>query len=199
MTVSLGMGPSWWWWWVGGPSPRSAAPTDRTLGGSPGVRAAMRRPATILLPAVVLLAAIAAAVPAAHARVMLVATGQATATLLDVQSGALVARVPVPGGTRAVAVAPDGVRGYVTAGAGVAAIDLNARAKVGDLRLTGTPTALALSATGNRLVAARRAVLDVIDPATLTVTRSVSLGAQARRPGALAVSADGAKAVVVID
>ena len=68
---------------------------------------------------------------------MLVATGNATATLLDVQSGALVARVPVAGGTRSVAVAPDGSRGYVAAGAGVAAIDLNARTRVGDVQLTG--------------------------------------------------------------
>src|SRR4051794_29095042 len=116
MTVSLGMGPSWW---CEEPPSRTGATTDRNLEGFPGVREAMRRPAA-LLPALLLLAAIAAAAPAAHARVMLVATGQATATLLDVQSGALVARVPVPGGTRAVAVAPDGVRGYVTAGARVA-------------------------------------------------------------------------------
>ena len=92
----------------------------------------MRR--TLLLPALTLL--LLAAAPAAHARVMVVATGNAFATLLDVQSGALVARVPVAGGTRAVAVAPDGSRGYVAAGAGVAAIDLNARTRVGDVQLT---------------------------------------------------------------
>ncbi|MCW2985487.1 MAG: hypothetical protein JWR63_3057, partial [Conexibacter sp.] len=50
--------------------------------------------------ALLVLTAVLAVAPAAQARVMLVATGQATATLLDVQSGAVVARVPVPGGTR---------------------------------------------------------------------------------------------------
>jgi DNA-binding beta-propeller fold protein YncE len=130
---------------------------------------------------------------------MVVATGNATATLLDVQSGALVARVPVAGGTRAVAVAPDGSRGYVAAGAGVAAIDLNARTRVGDVQLTGTPTAIAISASGHRLVAVRKGALDSIDPIAMTVTRSVNLGAKARKPAAVAISADGAKAVVALD
>ena len=116
----------------------------------------MRR--TLLLPALTLF--LLAAAPAAQARVMVVATGNAFATLLDVQSGALVARVPVAGGTRAVAVAPDGSRGYVAAGAGVAAIDLNARTRVGDVQLTGTPTAIAISASGHRLVAVRKGALD---------------------------------------
>ena len=111
----------------------------------------------------------------------------------------LVARVPVAGGTRAVAVAPDGSRGYVAAGAGVAAIDLNARARVGDIQLTGTPTAIALSASGHRLVAVRKGALDSIDPLAMKVTRSVNLGAKARKPAAVAISADGAKAVVALD
>ena len=155
----------------------------------------MRR--TLLLPA--LLLSLLAAAPAAHARVMLVATGNASATLLDVQSGALVTRVPVAGASRAVAVAPDGSRGYVAAGAGVAAIDLNARTRAGDVQLTGTVSAIAISASGKRLVAVRKGALDSIDPLALTVTRSVDLGAKARKPAAVAISADGAKAVVALD
>jgi DNA-binding beta-propeller fold protein YncE len=155
----------------------------------------MRR--TLVLPALTLL--LLAAAPAADARVMVVATGTATATLLDVQSGALVARVPVAGASRAVAVAPDGSRGYVAAGGGVAALDLNARTRVGDVQLTGTPTAIAISASGHRLVAVRKGALDAIDPLALTVTRSVNLGVKARKPTAVAISADGAKAVVALD
>ena len=136
----------------------------------------MRRTPLIVLA----LLAVCVAAPAAHARVMLVATGAQSATLLDVSSGGLVARVPVPGPSRAVAVAPDGTRGYVAAGAGVAAIDLNARARVGDVQLTGTVTALAMGAGGTRLVAVRKGALDVIDPLALTVTRTVALGARAR-------------------
>src|SRR4051812_14585744 len=137
--------------------------------------------------------------PAAGARVLLVATGDANATLTDVSSGKVVARVAVPGRTRAVAVAPDGVRGYVAAGGSVAAIDLNGRAAAGTLALPGTPAALAISGDGMRLVAARRGALDVIDPATLTVIRSIALGTARKAPTALAVSADGTKGVAVLD
>ena len=96
---------------------------------------AMRRTLTaaLLLPAALL-----AAAGSAHARVMVVASGTGSATLLDVSSGNVVARVPLSGAARDVAIAPDGTRGYVSAGAGVAAIDLNARAKVADVQLTST-------------------------------------------------------------
>src|SRR3954451_23134737 len=111
--------------------------THRNLGPGAWV-VSMMRPSPVL-PMLVLLVALLCATPA-QARVMLAATGEPVATLLDVQSGALVARVPVAGAARAVAIAPDGVRGYVAAGAGVAALDLNARARVGDVQLTRTPT-----------------------------------------------------------
>jgi Ca2+-binding RTX toxin-like protein len=156
---------------------------------------AMRRLA--LLPALALCALALAS--AAQARVMLVASGQGTATLLDVSSGALVARVPLPGAARDVAIAPDGVRGYVAAGATVAAIDLNARAGLTAVTLRGTPVAMAMSASGKRIAALRKGAIDVIDPATLTIVRSVALGAHARKPTAIAVSADGVKAVVALD
>jgi DNA-binding beta-propeller fold protein YncE len=152
-----------------------------------------------LLSLLLSMATAAALAAPAHARVLLVAAGDANATLVDVSSGRLVARVAVPGRARAVAVAPDGVRGYVAAGAGVAAIDLNGRVTAGDLQLTGTPTALAIGANGARLAAARKGALDIIDPVGLTVMRSADLGAQARRPIAVAVSADSTKAVVALD
>jgi hypothetical protein len=66
-----------------------------------------------LLPLLIVLPFLAA--PAAEARVLLLATGDSAGTLTDVQSGNVVARVPMPGRSRAVAVAPDGVRGYVGA------------------------------------------------------------------------------------
>src|SRR4051812_9636919 len=146
-----------------------------------------------------LLLAAAVAPSRAHARVMMVATGAPSATLLDVQSGALVAQVPTGQPVRAVAITPDGTRGFALAGAGVVALDLNARTRTGDVQLTRAPTALALAAGGSRLVAARPGALDVIDPLALVVHRTVALGARAKRPPAVAVSADGAKAVVVID
>lgn len=135
----------------------------------------------------------------AHARVMVVASGTGEATLLDVSSGSVVKRVPLSGAARDVAIAPDGVRGYVSAGAGVAAIDLNARAKVADVQLTSTVLAMAMSKDGRRIAAVRRGAVDVIDPATMTPIRSANLGKLGRAPRAVAVSADGAKGVVVLD
>ena len=55
----------------------------------------------------VVLAALAV-VPAAHARVVLVASGDSAATLTDVTTNKVVARIPVGARSRAAAIAPDG-------------------------------------------------------------------------------------------
>ena len=143
-------------------------------------------------------AALALLAPAlADARVVLVATGDGAATLVGVSSGKVETRIPAGGRTRGAAVAPDGRRGFVAAGNGITAVDLDERRVAGRLALPGTVTALALADNGMRLVAVRRGALDVVDPATLAVVRSVPLGRSA--PRAVAVSADAAKAVVVLD
>src|SRR3954470_3437820 len=155
----------------------------------------MRRFATVL-PVLLLFALLAPA--RAHARVVLVATGDGTATLTDVATNQVVARVPVGGGTRAAVAAPDGSRGYVAAGARVVGIDLATRLPVGEAALPGTPTALAVSADGLRLYAARPGALDVIDAPTFAVRGSIRLPRDSK-PTSLAVSSDGARAAVVID
>src|SRR4051794_2560008 len=73
----------------------------------------MRRFATVL-PVLLLFALLAPA--GAHARVVLVATGDGTATLTDVATNQVVARVPVGGRSRAAVAAPGRPRGYVAAG-----------------------------------------------------------------------------------
>src|SRR3954464_10997160 len=73
-------------------------------------RSSMRHAATVL-PALVAAALLAPAAP--PARVVLVATGDGAATLTDVATNQVVARIPVGGRTRATAAAPDGSRGYV--------------------------------------------------------------------------------------
>src|SRR5215218_10560927 len=108
----------------------------------------MRRLAPILA---VLAAFLAPA--AAHARVVVVATGDGTAALTDVTTNQVVARVPVGGRSRAAVAAPDGSRGYVAAGTRVLGIDLTTRLPVGATAIPGTPTALAVSADGLRLYA----------------------------------------------
>ena len=108
-----------------------------------------------LTPVLVLLAALAV-VPAAHARVVVVATDDGTATLTDVTTNKVVARIPVGGRARGAAVAPDGTRGYVATGRHVAAIDLGAHRVVANVNVPGGVTTLAASGDGQRLYVARR-------------------------------------------
>src|SRR3954463_9425464 len=94
----------------------------------------MRRFAT-LAPALIAVALLAPA--AASARVVLVATGDGAATLTDVVTNQIVARIPVGGRSRAAVAAPDGSRGYVAAGTRVLGIDLATRLPVGAANLAG--------------------------------------------------------------
>ena len=150
-----------------------------------------------LTPVLVLLAALAV-VPAAHARVVVVATGDGTATLTDVTTNKVVARIPVGGRARGAAVAPDGTRGYVATGRRVAAIDLGAHRVVANVNVPGGVTTLAASGDGQRLYVARRRAIDVVDAPTMTLKASIALGAKASG-AALAVSSDATSAVVVLD
>ena len=156
----------------------------------------MRRITTVLSALVAAAALLAPA--AAHARVVLVATGDGAATLTDVATNQIVTRIPVGGRSRAVVAAPDGSRGYVAAGTRVLGIDLATRLPVGAANLSGTPGALAVSADGRRIYAARPGALDVIDSATFGVLASIALPRRSN-PTSLAVSGDGTRAAVVID
>src|SRR5215212_1849143 len=140
----------------------------------------MRRLAPILA---VLAAFLAPA--AAHARVVVVATGDGTATLTDVATNQVVARVPVGGRSRAAAVAPDGSRGYVAAGRRVLAIDLTTRLPVGAANINGTAIALAVAT-------------DVVDATTFAVAGSIRLP-RSSTPTSLAVSTDGTRLAAVVD
>src|SRR4051794_31869810 len=155
----------------------------------------MRRFATI---APALIAAALLAPSAASARVVLVATGDGAATLTDVATNQVVARIPVGGRSRAAAAAPDGSRGYVAAGTRVLGIDLTTRLPVGAANVPGAPSALAVSADGLRLYAARPGALDVIDSATFAILASIRLP-RTSNPTSLAVSSDGTRAAVTID
>ena len=117
-----------------------------------------------------------AVAPAAHARVVVVASGDASATLTDVTTNKVAARIAVGGRTRAAAVAPDGTRGYVGTGRRVVALDLGTRAVVGMATAGGPVTALAASSDGQRLYAARAGAIDVLDAPTMTVRASIALG-----------------------
>src|SRR4051812_42953781 len=155
----------------------------------------MRRFAT-LLPA--LLAAALLAPAAASARVVLVATGDGAATLTDVATNQVAARIPLGGRTRATAAAPGGSRGCVAGGGRVGAFGRTTRQPVGAATLAGAPSALAVSADGLRLYAARPGAIDVIDSATFSVLASVRLP-RTSNPTSLAVSGDGTRAAATID
>src|SRR5438093_6852826 len=113
-----------------------------------------------------LLAALASPA-AAGARVVVIASGDANATLADVSTNRVVNRVAVGGVARAVAVAPDGSRAFVAAGNQIVSVDLGAQAVTASVTLGGLVGGLAISADGARLYASRPAALDVLDTATL--------------------------------
>src|SRR3954453_12834446 len=108
----------------------------------------MRRFATIA-PAPIAAALLAPS--AASARVVLVATGDGAATLTDVATNQVVARIPVGGRTRATAGAPDGARAYVAGAVRGFRIEFPPRQPVGAATLAGASSALAVSADGLRL------------------------------------------------
>ena len=139
-----------------------------------------------------------ALVPAAHARVVVVASGDGAATLTDVTTNKVVARIGVGATSRAAAVAPDGTRGYVAAGRRIVAIDLASRAIVASVNAGGAVTGLAASDDGQRLYASRRGAIDVVDAPTMTVKASIPLGVKASG-AALAISSDATRAVVALD
>ena len=133
---------------------------------------------------------------AADARVVAVATGTTELVLTDVPAGNVVARMRLGAPTRDVVATPDGSRALVATGRSVTVVDLATRATATTPPLRATISSLALSADGTRLLAARRGAIDVFDTATMTLAGSVNLrGAQ---PGAVAISADGLRAAVVL-
>src|SRR4051794_9019600 len=155
----------------------------------------MRRFATVL-PALLAVALLAPA--AAPARVVLVATGEGGVPRPDAEPNGFAPQTRGGGRPRAPAAAPDGSRGYVAAGVRVVAIDLTTRQPVGAATLAGAPSALAVSADGLRLYAARPGAIDVIDPATFSVLASIRLP-RTSNPTSLAVSGDGTRAAAAID
>jgi len=155
-------------------------------------------PRSVLAALLSTLAVALLAPAAADARVVLVATGDGTVTMTDVATNQVAARLPVGGVSRGVVVAPDGSRGYVAAGLLVQGLDLGTRLPVGAIGLRGTVRALAISADGRRLYAARRGAIDVIDATTFTLAGSIRLPSGSE-PRSIAVSSDGTRAAVVLD
>ena len=145
-----------------------------------------------LLISTVLLCLIPAAAP--EARVVVVATGDGNVTLTEVSTNRIGARIGVGGRTRAVAVAPDGSRAYVATGNRVVAIDLAARRAVSTAALAGGITSLSISPDGARIYAGRTGAVEVVDTARMAPAGSIGLGGAT--PAQLAVSPDGARAVV---
>ena len=128
--------------------------------------------------ALLVVALVLAAASAAHARVTLVATGTPELAFLGIPVNEVVARLALPGPARAVAVARDGARGYVSAGSEVVAVDVNMRMETGRSAIgTGQPEIadIDLSRGGETLYAVRGTQLLVLDPQTLTQRAAIEL------------------------
>ena len=137
-----------------------------------------------------------AATPSASARVTLVATGTPQLAFLDVSSNDVVARLALPGPARAVAIADDGQRAFVTAGSDVVIVDVNARTEF--LRVSlGPPeiSDLELAPGGSALHVVQGRRLATLDPQTLALRSQVPLNGDGTR---LALNGDGARAAVVL-
>ena len=133
----------------------------------------------------------------AQARVALVATGTPELVLLDVSSDTVVARMPLPGPSGAVAVNGDGTRGYVAAGAAIVALDVNERTEVSRAVHGSEPVwGLAVSPDGRRLYAVQGERLRVLRATTLELLGSVPLRG---RGNAMALGSNGRLAAVVLD
>jgi Ca2+-binding RTX toxin-like protein len=142
----------------------------------------------------------------APARVALLATGTNEVALLDVTTDQVVARPPLPGASRAVAIARDGRRAFVAAGNAVAAFDFGlvpAAALPGTAapfavltRDLGAPAVgIAVSPGGASAYAAAGRRLYVLDARTLAIRHRVDLHGTA---SALALSGQGTLAAVVL-
>ncbi len=150
--------------------------------------------ATLLVLALVLLLA----PPAAHARVTLVATGTPELAFLGIPGNEVVARLALPGPSRAVAVSRDGARGYVSAGSEVVAVDVDARAEAGRSAIgVGLPEIadIDLSPGGRTLYAVRGTQLVVLDSQTFAQRALIDLRGEAIQ---LAVGNNAASAAVTL-
>jgi Ca2+-binding RTX toxin-like protein len=159
----------------------------------------------MLASTAVLAAALLGAAPA-HARVALVATGTNEVALLDVTTNQVVARPPLPGRSRAVAVTRDGRRAFAAGGNAVGAFDLGlvpAAPLPGTVpfvvatRDLGAPAVgVAVSPGGASAYAVAGRRLFVLDARTLAVRHTVALHGSA---AALALSREGSLAAVVLN
>ena len=138
------------------------------------------------------------ALPAAdaHARAILVASGDAAATITDTATNRTLGRIPVGGRTVAAAIAPDGNRGYVATQNRVVVLDVGGRTAIGTYTAGGTIRSMALTTDGARLLVARRGAIELVDALTLQRVGAVSLGGAT--PGAIAVAAGGQRAAVTL-
>ena len=150
--------------------------------------------------AVTLLALVLAllAAPAAQARVTLVATGTPELTFLGIPGNEVVARLVLPGASRAVAVSRDGARGYVSAGGEVVKVDVNTRLQTGRSALGPGPPEISdieLSPAGGTLYAVRGAQVLVLDAQTLASRAVIELRGEGAQ---LAVANNGRAGAVTL-
>ncbi|MEA2223141.1 MAG: hypothetical protein QOH83_1517, partial [Solirubrobacteraceae bacterium] len=142
------------------------------------------------------LALVAAPLPAAHARVALIASGAPELALLDVSTDRVVQRIALPAASLAVAVTSDGARGFVAAGSTILVLDVNERTEVTRRAHGDTPVeGLAVAPDGRRLYAVQGGRLRVLRADTLALLGSISLGG---RGSAIALGANGRVAAIVL-
>ncbi|MEJ7797764.1 MAG: calcium-binding protein [Solirubrobacteraceae bacterium] len=145
-------------------------------------------------------------VPAASARVLLVAGGTPELPLIELSTDSVVARVAMPGPVTGVATSPFGGKGYAAAGTTVVEIDIDQRTETRRVVLAGAPVSGLVTARDGRLLALQGDRVTLLDPAGLAPTTSIALGTAGEqltvgRPAgrAAVVLANGRVAILALD
>ncbi len=156
----------------------------------------MRLRGRSILAMLVVLAAVLALPSGASARVALVATGTPELAFVDVSSNDVVARLALPGPSRAVAISRDGQRGFVAAGGDIVAVDVDGRTEAARASL-GVPEVsdIELAFSGTTLYAVHGRRLVALDPLTLALRSEVALNGDGTR---LALDRSARTAAVVL-
>ncbi|MDX6687371.1 MAG: Cytochrome heme domain, partial [Baekduia sp.] len=150
----------------------------------------------LLALALIVLAALAAAPATAGARVALIATGTPDVAVLDVATGQVIRRIPLPGPTTAVAISPDGRTAFAAGGGVVVALDLRDPATITTQVAAAAPAAApgAIAASMDPPGAHAAAT-----PAPQTVAGGEPVTALAVSPGSARVYAVAGRRLVVLD
>lgn len=162
-------------------------------GVPPSTQPARRQRAGLIVGAV--LVSMFVWVTPAAARALLIAGSGAELLVAELSTDSVVSRIAMPAPVSAVAASRFGGKGYAAAQSTLIEIEIDTRTEIRRAVLPGAPISqLALTPDG-RLLALQDDRVTIVDPASLTVLRTIALGATGRQ---LTAGRGASRAVVVL-